>query len=92
MNKFHPAKPVSVYNIYKMHWKVGRFRPFSYQQNFLESLRKRVEEHHRNFNWQSYVPFPFGEIYDASMKGLNSYLEISKDGSMTVHVKPEKLE
>lgn len=59
MNRFHPAKPLSVYNIYKTNWRVGGFRPFSYQQNFLESLRKRIKEHHEDFNWQSYVPYPF---------------------------------
>lgn len=85
MNRFHPAKPVSVYNTMNRNTFISFLR-----QEFLQTVRKKVEEHHKKFNWQSYVPYPFNEIYDASMKGLNSYLEIS-DGKMIVHVEPEKL-
>lgn len=65
MKKFHPAKPVSVYN------------PMN-RNTFISFLRQHLLQISRN-------------VYDASMKGLNSYLEISKDGSMIVHVEPEKL-
>ncbi len=83
MNRFHPAKPVSVYSIEK----VSMFRLFSFQEKFLESLKRRMEGDNLEFNWH-----PFSEIYDAYIKGLSSYLEICKDGRMIVHVEPEKLE
>lgn len=43
MNRFHPAKPQSVYNVpFSIHWKYGRLRPNSFQINFFNSLKRRM--------------------------------------------------
>lgn len=55
MNRFHPAKPVSVYNPMNRNTFISFLR-----QEFLQIVRKKVEEHHKNFNWQSYVPYTLG--------------------------------
>jgi len=81
MNRFHPAKPVSVY---KKHWMFGRIRESDWQCSFHESLRKRL--------CKAFPETPiFSQVCDVTWKGVSAYLEITKTGEMKVHVEPTNL-